>query len=139
MAMGDLGVVERWLAAVNGADVEEACRLSAEDIEIVGPRGVGRGRALLADWLSRAGFSSMSVRWFCGDEGRVVVEQDATWAGPPGAGPSRARVASAFVVKDNHVARFQRFEHIDDALAASRLDGSDEVTGRSAPGARRDH
>ena len=83
MGMGSLAVVEAWLDAVNRRDVSALERLTDEQVEIVGPRGHGRmERAVLAQWLSRAGFSAKELRWFCGATGAVVVEQDARWVDP---------------------------------------------------------
>ena len=136
MAHGDLAIVERWLAAVNEANRDAVLALTASDLEIVGPRGVGRGKALLADWLARAGFAAEARRWFCGEGGRVVVEQDATWSAPDGgAGHAghvgHARVASSFVVRDRRIARFERFDSLAGALAGAGLAERDEVSARA--------
>jgi hypothetical protein len=58
MARGDLAVVEGWLQSVNSADRSGVLALTSPDVEIVGPRGIGRGHELLSDWLGRAGFTS---------------------------------------------------------------------------------
>lgn len=131
MSPGSLGVVEEWLSAVNHGDNQRAEELSAEDVEIVGPRGSARGRQILAEWLARAGFSAQALRWFCGSDGRVVVEQEARWSDvATGAELGRARVASQFVVSDRTVAYYQRHESLARALAAAGLDPSAEVTSR---------
>jgi hypothetical protein len=79
--------------------------LTAEDVEIAGPRGSAYGQPILADWLNRAGFSAQALRWFCGIGGAVVVEQDALWTeAASGTALGRARVASQFVVRDGRVA-----------------------------------
>jgi hypothetical protein len=75
MGLGSLAVVEAWLDAVNRKDVGALERLTHDEVEIVGPRGSGRmDRAVLAEWLARAGFSAEVLRWFCGADGSVVVE-----------------------------------------------------------------
>jgi ketosteroid isomerase-like protein len=130
MAHGDLATVEQWLQGVNDADREGVLALTSPDMELVGPRGVGRGHELLADWLARAHFSSKPLRWFCGVEGRIVVEQDATWT-VPGGQTSHARVASFFTVRGQRVARFERFDSVDLALLAAGLGEADEVRTRS--------
>lgn len=127
MVRGDLAVVERWLDGVNAADRATVLELTDPSIEIVGPRGVGRGRELLADWMMRAGFTAIARRWFCGGDGRIVVEQDATWAMRTG-DASRARVASAFVVRGDRIARFQRFDSLEAALASAGLGVENEAT-----------
>ena len=131
MSPGSLGVVEEWLSAVNHGDNQRVEELSAEDVEIAGPRGSARGRQVLADWLARAGFSADALRWFCGSDGRVVVEQEARWSDvESGALLGRARVASQFVVSDRTVAYYQRHDSLARALAAAGLDTTAEVTSR---------
>jgi hypothetical protein len=121
-----LGVVNSWLEAVNAGDAATVVGLTAERVEIVGPRGAGPAdRQVLADWLARSGFSATSLRWFCGADGAVVVEQDARWA----AGGS-ARLASRFQVDGGRVTRYVRHDDgLEPALAAAGLTASDEVRG----------
>ncbi len=137
-------MVEEWLAAVNRADAEQVEALTAERVEIVGPRGSGlMDRAVLSEWMIRAGFSSQARRWFCGADGRVVVEQAARWADPySGQEGGQAIVASDFVVADGHVVRYARHDAaLDPALRSAGLTDRDEVvergayrTGRDKPG-----
>ncbi|SNT00566.1 protein of unknown function [Geodermatophilus saharensis] len=130
---GQLAVVEAWLAAVDRADAAAATALSAPDLEVVGPRGTVRGREVLGPWMARAGFSGTPLRWFCGADGAVVVEQDAVWADPTtGAQRGRAVVASQFTVAGGVVTRYQRHDDgLLPALAAAGLGAADEVTARA--------
>lgn len=131
MTMGALAVVEQWLAAVNGGNRRLLQELSAEDVEIVGPRGSAHGRQVLADWMGRAGFSAEALRWFCGADGNVVVEQNGRWSDPAtGAELGRARVASHFAVSDEAVARYQRHDSLATALTSAGLTTDDEVSTR---------
>jgi hypothetical protein len=131
MSVGSLAVVEEWLAAVNRGDADRVLCLSTGDVEIAGPRGSARGSGVLAGWLARAGFSADVLRWFCGGDGTVVVEQDARWSDPgTGAERGRARVGSQFVVTGGAVAYYQRHESLGRALAAAGLDMTAEVTSR---------
>jgi len=130
MGTGALAVVRDWLDAVNAGDPEQVERLSAVDIEIVGPRGSVRGRQALTAWLGRAGFSARATRWFCGGDGSVVVEQDARWVDPAtGVEQGRAVVASQFLVGAS-VRRYARHDDLATALAAAGLHETDEVRGR---------
>jgi hypothetical protein len=127
--MGALAVVEEWLAAVNSGNGQRLQELSAEDVEIIGPRGSARGRQVLADWMRWPGFSAEALRWFCGADGNVVVEQDGRWSDPAsGAELSRARVASRFAISDGTVARYQRHDSLATALASAGLTMDDEVS-----------
>ena len=131
MSLGSLGVVQEWLSAVNRGDSRRVQELSAEDVEVVGPRGSARGRQVLAEWLARAGFSAVALRWFCGPDGTVVVEQAARWSDVDSDTElGRARVASQFTVTAGIVAYYQRHESLDLALTAAGLDTTAEVTHR---------
>ena len=94
MSFGSLAVVEEWLDAVNRGDACRAGQLSADEVEIAGPRGSMRGRQMLAAWMGRAGFAAESLRWFCGADGRVVIEQAARWIDRAAEIPCDVRVAS---------------------------------------------
>jgi hypothetical protein len=131
MSMGSLGVVEDWLTAVNHGDTDRVAQLSAADVEIAGPRGSATGRRVLAEWMARAGFSAEPLRWFCGADGRVVVEHQARWADPAtNAERGRAIVASQFAVRDMTVAYYQRHDTLNGALAGAGLTVDAEVTRR---------
>jgi len=76
--------------------------------------------AVVESWLARSGSSAEVLRWFCGTQGTVVIEQRG------------ARIiASAFTVRDGRVVRCQRFAALPDALAAAALTDDDEVIHRS--------
>jgi hypothetical protein len=139
MQLFPLEVVESWHAAVNAQDVEQLCALAASDVEIVGLRGTGRGHAVLRQWFRRGGFTAEPLRWFCSSRGHVVVEQRGRWFAPEAVTvedsgrwfipdtTSERIVASAFCVIAGRVVRYQRFEHLRDALAATALSDDDEI------------
>lgn len=136
MSFGSLAVVEEWLEAANHGDGLRLEQLTHEEIQIVGPRGHGRtDRRILSEWLTRAGFSAVPLRWFCGAGGSVVVEQDARWVDvTTGVEQGRARVASQFLVDGARVAKYVRHDDgLGAALAATGLHDSDEVIEREAP------
>jgi hypothetical protein len=120
-----LGVVNEWLEAVNVGDEARLVALTAERVEIVGPRGAGPAdREVLAGWLRRSGFSATSLRWFCGPGGAVVVEQEANWRD----GAQGVRLASRFSVEGGRVARYVRHDDgLEPALAAAGLTAADQV------------
>ncbi len=135
MSIGSLAVVEEWLGAVNRGDGVCLEQLTHEEVEIVGPRGSGRAdRRVLSEWLARAGFSAEPLRWFCGGDGSVVVEQDARWIDvATGKEQGHARVASQFLVDQNRIAKYvRRDDGLPPALTAAHLVESDEVTERQA-------
>lgn len=81
--------------------------------------------------MSRS-FSATPPRWFCGQDGTVVVEQAARWRDTTtGTDQGNAIVASLFRVEDGRVARVGPHYDLDSALSAAGLCSGDEVTGRS--------
>ena len=131
MAPEALAVVHSWLTEVNRRDGPRLEALSSPQIEIVGPRGAGRlDRAVLSQWLLRSGFSATPKRWFCGGDGRVVVEHHARRDDvETGDVQSTADTASQFVVVDGMVDRYVRHDTgLDAALDNAGLTLADEVT-----------
>lgn len=131
--IGDLAVVERWLAAVDDEDPALLEALSSEQVEIIGPRGQGlMDRSVLSEWLARAGFRSRPLRWFCGADGRVVVEHLGQWHDVATGDVQGERViGSEFVVRDGRVARYVRHDSgVADALVAAGLDEHDSLVTR---------
>ncbi|RKQ88353.1 hypothetical protein C8N24_6395 [Solirubrobacter pauli] len=134
MGTGSLAVVDAWLNAVNRRDADALQRLTHTQVQIAGPRGNGiMDRAVLADWLARAGFSADQLRWFCGGDGSVVVEQDARWTEVSSNDElGRACIASRFVIRDGRVASYQRHDDgLRAALTAAGLSTDDEVLDRA--------
>jgi hypothetical protein len=123
--IGDLAVVERWFAAVNDEDVGQLESLTQEQVEIVGPRGQGlMQRRVLGEWLARSGFQSQPLRWFCGGDGRVVVEHVGQWHDVTTGDLQDQRViGSEFFVRAGQVARYVRHDSgVTAALTAAGLD-----------------
>ena len=121
-----LAVVQAWQDAANRRDINRLVDLSDPAIEIVGPRGSGRGRQVLGDWLGRANVTLTTLRAFVrGDT--VVVAQYGVWrSGDTGDVAGEAHIASCFRVAGRRVARIARYEDLDAALAGAGLDYSDE-------------
>ena len=127
LAADALRVVREWQEATNSRDLARLRAVSAAEIAIVGPRGVGRGFALLADWLGRAGLTLTTQRSFVRGEA-VVMEQQGVWSAvESGEERGAALVASAFRVAAGRVVWYARYDTLDAALAAVALTAADEV------------
>jgi ketosteroid isomerase-like protein len=129
-----LAAARSWQAAMNARDVERLVALAHDDVEVEGPRGVGRGSGLLRAWMDRqageVGLHLETRRWFArGDT--VVVDQLAEWrSAGTGEVVERQEIGSVLVVRDGRVARFARHPDLGAALHAAGLGPADEV----APG-----
>ena len=123
----EVAVVLAWHEALNAGDLDRLAGLVDEEVEVVGPRGSGRGVALLRDWATRAGVRLKPGRVFHLGEA-VVVEQRVRWrdAATGQAGEPRT-VASAFLVRSGRVRRVARYGDVGTALAATEMEESDEV------------
>jgi SnoaL-like domain len=123
-----VAVVRAWQDAANSQDTARLLELSAPAVEIVGPRGAGRGHQLLRDWLGRAGLSLETLRVFArGDV--VVVAQRGVWrSAETGEVTGEAEIASCFRVEGGRVARFARYDSLDGALADAGLTHGDETS-----------
>ena len=122
-----LAVVRAWLEAVNCQDADRLVALSDPDIEILGPRGTGRGHRLLCDWLCRAGLTLETRRTFVKGS-VVVVAQHGAWRSPEsGEVTGEADVASLFRVAGQRVVQFARYDTLDQALRAAGLHPQEEV------------
>lgn len=123
----EVAVVTAWHEALNAGDADRVAALSHDAVELVGPRGVACGRAVVRDWAGRAGAQLEPLRWFHRD-GSVVVEQRATWrAGETAAANAPLVVATAFRVRDGLVLQIARHDGVREALAAAGLDESAAV------------
>jgi ketosteroid isomerase-like protein len=137
----ELDTVATWHAAVNAGDVERLVALSTDDVEVGGPRGAGRGSALLRDWFGRAGIQLEPRRLFAraetdaapkqdvaADGTVVVVEQSARWRAEDGSLGEPQAAASVFRVRDGRVSSVIRYSDLASALETAGLNKSDAVS-----------
>lgn len=118
----EIAIVQAWHDALNGGDLDRFAALLHDDVEFGGPKGAGRGKALVRDWAERAGIQMHPTRWFQRD-GDVVVAQRARWRDPEtGALGEAIDLASHFVIDDGLVRRVARFDTLQQALEAAGLD-----------------
>ena len=121
-------IVQAWQDAANAQDVARLLDLSDPDIEVIGPRGSGRGHQLLRDWLGRAGLRLQTRRAFARGDA-VVLAQHGVWRSiETGDVIGEAAVASRFRVAGQRVVQFARHDSLDAALAEAGLDYSDEAS-----------
>jgi len=121
-------IVQAWQDAANSQNIERLVELSAPEIEVVGPRGSGRGTQLLRDWLGRAGLHLTTLRVFA--RGNIVVlAQHGIWRSlETGEVTGERDLASRFQVADQRVAQFARHDSLDVALNEAGLDYTDEIS-----------
>ena len=122
-----VATVQAWQDAASKPDIERLIALSDSNIEIVGPRGSGFGHQLLRDWIARAGLQMTTLRAFVRDS-LVVVEQQAIWHNvETGEKARESIIASQFVVENNRVKQFARYDNLETAFKQSGLSLADEA------------
>lgn len=116
-----IAVVQAWHDALNSGNLDQLMELMHDDIEFGGPRGAGRGAALVRDWAERAGIHLEPERWFQGG-GEIVVAQRAQWLDretgeltPPDA------IASVFQIRDGLIQCVVRYGSLQEALDAAGI------------------
>ena len=120
-------VVQAWQEAANSQDIERLLELSADNIEIVGPRGSGYGHQLLRDWLGRAGLTLETLRVFGRGE-MLVIAQHGVWRSvETGQVTGERELTSSFQVENQRVVRFARHDDLETALEEAGLNYSDEL------------
>jgi hypothetical protein len=120
-------IAEAWQQAANAQDSARLLALSDPNIEIAGPRGSGFGHQLLRDWLDRAGLTLTTLRAFARGN-TVVFAQHATWrAAESGEVAGERHLASRFDVEGGRVARFARYDDLDEALASAGLSDANVI------------
>jgi len=123
-----LAVVGLWHVALSKGEIGTLLATSTEDVEVMGPRRHARGKAALQDWFLRSGLIALPRRWYCGNEGHVVVEQQAHWRERDG--ELSGVIASAFIVHDGLIQRYEWFDELQTALTMYGLRDIHEVTQR---------
>jgi ketosteroid isomerase-like protein len=114
-----------WLDAVNAGDIETALKLTTPDVEIIGPRGTGRGRDVLRTWLGHARTTFVTQAIYVGGDA-VVVAQRGIWRdAASGAVRGEANVSTRFRVVAGQVAEIQRYDEVAAALGDAGLSSSD--------------
>jgi hypothetical protein len=120
----ELAIINAWHEALNAGNLERLTALSAYDIEVGGPRGTGRGSALLSDWVERAAIRLEPVRMYQ-HAGGVVVEQWASWRSPESGMLSDPElVATAFTIESDRVQSVIRYPDLETALYEAGVEGS---------------
>jgi hypothetical protein len=118
-------LIAAWHDALNAGDVDRLVSLSSSEVEIVGPRGTGRGSQLLRDWVTRSGIR-LELRRLFGRDAAIVAEELAEWRSTEtGEIVDRQELATIFRVEDGRVAYIDRRPSLADALQLSGLSESD--------------
>jgi hypothetical protein len=123
-----LAAVRSWQDAANDRDLERLLGLSDPNIELIGPRGIGRGHRLLRDWLDRAGASFETQRVFARGDTAVLAQRGVWRSYGTGEVIGESDVVSRFRVEGGRVAQLARYDNLEAALEEAGLNLSDERT-----------
>ena len=122
-----IDIVQAWHDALNGGQLDRLASLMHDDVAFGGPRGEGRGAAVVRDWAERSGIRLETDRWFVNGDW-VVVSQRARWPDPEAGGlTAPVVIASAFGLADGKLRRIVRYGNLQDALAAAGMEAAHGV------------
>ncbi len=116
-----LDIVGKWHLAINTNDTAGHAALCHPKLAVGSSQGIG----VLESWLAQLSFRAKPLRWFCGGDGAVVVEQQARWKYR--GGDLSGVVASAFVVRGGMIQKFDHFDELATALTMYGLRDAHEV------------
>ena len=132
MTATDIEIVQDFHDKLNVRDTEGLLALATDDVRVGGPRGSGKGKQLLAEWVGRASITMQPQRWFHRGE-KVVVEQRASWHAPDGAEEAGSQtVATIFELLDGRIASIARYGNIGEAVTSAGMDETDEIPAPSS-------
>jgi len=97
------------------------------DVEVGGPRGMGRGTHVFREWFNRAGVQLVPIRYFHRGNVVVAVEEGVWFSLHDGRAAGSQVVASLFAVDDGLITRIKRFDDLATALTEAGLDEADGV------------
>jgi hypothetical protein len=122
-----IAIAQAWQDAANAADVERVVALSDPAIELIGPRGSGRGHQLLRDWLGRAGLHLTTLRAFARGNAVVLAQRGVWRSAETGDVTGERDLATRFRVNGRRVTQLARYDSLDAALKEAALTDADEI------------
>ena len=123
----NLAIAEAWVAFSNQQDLNNLQAVTAEPLELIGPRGAGLiNRQELAEWMVRANLTLATNARYAKDE-FVVFQQEGTWFNTDGSIKGQATVFTVLKIINGKVSFLARYDQQAEAFAISGLSAADQV------------
>lgn len=115
---------EAWVSLANQKDLEGLAQVTADELELIGPKGQGVINHLeLGEWLERANLKLSTINQYAKDH-FIVLQQNGTWFNNDNSVKGQAIVFTVIKVVNRKVVFLARYDNKEEAFKVSDL--SDE-------------
>jgi hypothetical protein len=118
---------EKWIELSNHGNLEGLSKVTANELEVVGPKGIGAiDHKELGAWLKRANLKLVTINRYAKDE-FSVLEQQGTWLNSDGTIKGQANVFTVCKIVDKKVTFLARYDNKQEAFKISGLSDEDMI------------
>lgn len=120
-------LAEQWIELCNRQDVEGLASITAEELEVHGPKGSkGLDENGLKEWMERANLKLKTFEKYARDN-KVLMGQHGTWLNEDASVKGEEDVYTVLVIDDQKVSAIARFNDKEQAFDVSGLGEADKV------------
>ncbi|MFD1607388.1 hypothetical protein [Oceanobacillus luteolus] len=126
--MNTIETADMWVELSNEGDLEGLSKVTANELEIVGPKGTGViDHKELGEWLKRAKLKLVTINRYAKDH-FIVLEQQGTWLNPDDSIKGQGIVFTVFKIVDQNVTFLARYDNKQEAFDVSGLSDEAKIT-----------
>ena len=126
--METIETADIWVELSNQSNLEGLSKVTANELEIVGPKGKGViNHKELGEWLERANLKLVTMNRYAKDQ-FIVLEQQGTWLNPDDTIKGEATVFTVFKIEDKKVTFLARYDNEQKAFEVSGLSDEAEIS-----------
>lgn len=113
-------VAAKWQQYLNERKFEELLTLTEADIEVVDDEGSNIGHHALVDSINRTGLKLMTLKSYVNEE-KLILKHRCIWKSEDGVIKNEGILYSYIKMNNGKVAYIRRFNHLEEAEAASGI------------------
>ena len=118
---------DRWIACCNVRDLEGLSEITAEELEVHGPKGTATiDKTGLKEWMERAKLKLETFEHYTRDN-KVVMGQHGTWLHTDGTIKGEQDVYTVLVFDGEKVSALGRFDDKEQAFDVTGLEEGDRI------------
>ena len=120
-------IAEQWIELCNSQDVEGLASITAEELEVHGPKGTATlGKNELEEWMERANLKLETFEQYARDN-KVIMGQHGTWLNEDGTAKGEQDVYTVLVFDREKVSALGRFDDKEQAFDVTGLKEEDKI------------
>ena len=122
-----IDTADRWIEYCNDQDLEGLAGITAEELEVHGPKGTATiDKTGLKEWMGRANLKLETFEHYARDN-KVVMGQHGTWLDTNGAVKGEQDVYTVLVFDREKVGALGRFDDKEQAFDVTGLEEGDRI------------